>query len=143
MGSRTLNSLPGRRIVVMNSGVARMENSTRGKATTSLFAVSRTTTLECATVVQYGRSTAEKFDDPEQKHIGRNPKIMKSILESENYHELHSRLYDGMHWFFSSKNTVIMICRSGCHRSVANGELWSNPSLLQSTSTLRFLGALV
>ena len=28
--------------------------------------------------------------------------------------------------FFSSKNVVIMICRSGRHRSVANAELWSN-----------------
>ena len=54
-----------------------------------------------------------KFDDPDndrtlRKHIGRNPKITKSILESENYHALHSRLYDGMHSFFSSKNIVIM-----------------------------------
>ena len=55
-----------------------------------------------------------------------NPKIMKSILESENYHALHSRLYDGMHRFFSNKNIVIMRCRSGRHRSVANAELWSN-----------------
>ena len=31
-----------------------------------------------------------------------------------------------MHWFFSSKNIVIMMCRSGRHRSVANAELWSN-----------------
>ena len=49
-----------------------------------------------------------KFDDPDNdrsltKHIGRNSKIMKSILESENHHALHSRLYDGMHWLFSSK----------------------------------------
>ena len=72
-----------------------------------------------------------KLDDPNnkrslRKHIGRNPKITKSIVESENYHALHSRLYDGMHWFFSSRNIVIMICRSGRHRSVANAELWSN-----------------
>ena len=48
-----------------------------------------------------------KFDDPDndrgmRKHIGRNPKITKSILESGNFHVLHSRVYDGMHWFFSS-----------------------------------------
>ena len=72
-----------------------------------------------------------KFDDPDndrslRKHIGRKPKIMKSISESENYHALHSRLYDGMHRFFSSRNIVIMICRSGRHCSVANAELWSN-----------------
>ena len=72
-----------------------------------------------------------KFDDPDndrslRKHIGRNPKITKSILESENYHALHGRLYDGMHRFFSNKNIVIMICRSGRHRSVANAELRSN-----------------
>ena len=72
-----------------------------------------------------------KFDDPDndrslRKHIGQNPRIRKSILESENYHALHSRLYDGMHWFFSSRNIVIMICRSGRQRSVANAELWSN-----------------
>ena len=51
-----------------------------------------------------------KFDDPDNersltKHIGRNSKIMKSILESENHHALHSRLYDGMLWLFSSKKT--------------------------------------
>ena len=72
-----------------------------------------------------------KFDDPDKdrslkKHIGRNPKIMQSILESENYHARHSRLYDGMHWFFFSKNIVIMICRSGRRRSVANAEMCSN-----------------
>ena len=67
----------------MNSG-ERMKSSTRRRTTTSLFAVSRTTTLECAMVVQHGRSTAEKFDDPDnnrclRKHIGRNPSSMKSI----------------------------------------------------------------
>ena len=51
---------------------------------------------------------------------------MKSILESENYDALHGRLYDGMHRFYSNKHIVIMICRSGRHRSVANTELWSN-----------------
>ena len=73
----------------------------------------------------------KKFDDPDRKkslrnHMGRNPRITKSIMESKNYHELHSRLYDGMPRFFSSKNVVIMICRSGRHRSVANAEFWSN-----------------
>ena len=72
-----------------------------------------------------------KFDDPDndrsmRKHIGRNPKIMKSILETGNYHALHDRLYEGMSRFVSDKNTVIMICSSGRHRSVANAELWSN-----------------
>ena len=70
-----------------------------------------------------------KFDDPDnnrslREHIGRNPRIMKSTLESENYHALHSRLYYGMHWF--RRNIVIMICSSGRHRSVANAKLWSN-----------------
>ena len=46
-------------------------------------------------------------------------------MESKNYHELHSRLYDGMSRFFSSRNIVIMICRSGRHRSVANAEWWN------------------
>ena len=72
-----------------------------------------------------------KFDDPDcdkslRIHVGRNPRIMRFIMESKNYHELHSRLYDGMSRFFSSKNVVIMICRSGRHRSAANAELWSN-----------------
>ena len=82
-----------------------------------------------------GRSTwtidCRKFDDPDndrslRTHICRNPRIMKSNLKSENYHALHSRLYDGVHRFFSSRNIVIMICRSGRHHSVANAELWSN-----------------
>ena len=72
-----------------------------------------------------------KFDDPDndrsmRNRIGRNPKIMKSVLESGNYHALHDRLYDGMHRFFSDKNIVSMVCRSRRHRSVANAELWSN-----------------
>ena len=70
-----------------------------------------------------------KFDDPDcdkslRIHVGRNPRIMRSIMESKNYHELRSRLYDCMSRFFSS--IVFMICRSGRHRSVANTELWSN-----------------
>ena len=50
-----------------------------------------------------------------------------------------SRLHDGMHWFFSSSNIVIMICRCGRHRSVATAELWSNTLTRNSrpTSTLR------
>ena len=49
-----------------------------------------------------------KFDDPDndkslRKHIGRNPKIMKSMLDPENDHALHGRLYDGMHRFSSNK----------------------------------------
>ena len=72
-----------------------------------------------------------KFDDlgndkSLREHIGRNPKIVKSILESENDHPLHGRPFDGMYRFSLSKNIVIMICRSARHRSVANAELWSN-----------------
>ena len=75
-----------------------------------------------------------KFDDPDnnrslRKHIGRNPRNMKSILESQNYHALHGRLYDGMHWFFSSRDIVIVKSRSGRQRSVANAELLSNTLL--------------
>ena len=71
------------------------------------------------------------FDDPDndrsmRKHIGRNPKIMKSILESGNHHALHDREYEGTYRFFSNKNMVIMICRSGRRRSVAKAELRSN-----------------
>ena len=66
-------------------------------------------------------------------------------MESRNYHELHNRLFDGKPRFFSSKNIVIMICRSGRHRSVANAELWlvEHAGSLQSTSTLRFFAACV
>ena len=73
----------------------------------------------------------KKFDEPDcdkslRIHVGRNPRIMRSIRGSKNYRERHSRLYDGMSRFFSSKNVVIMICSSGRHRLVANAELWSN-----------------
>ena len=51
---------------------------------------------------------------------------MKSILESGNYHAVHDQLYEDMYRLFSDKNIVIMNCRSGRHRSVANAELWSN-----------------
>ena len=58
-----------------------------------------------------------KFHNPDsnkrvRKHIGRNPRITKSIMRSKNYHELHSRLYDGMPRFLLSKNIVIIVCRT-------------------------------
>ena len=28
-----------------------------------------------------------------RRHLGRNPRMMSSMMESRNYHELHSRLY--------------------------------------------------
>ena len=42
-----------------------------------------------------------KFNDPERDkslriHVVRDPRITRSIMESKKYHELHSRLYDGM-----------------------------------------------
>ena len=92
-----------------------------------------------------------KLDDPDcakglRTHIGRTPRIMRSIMESKNYHELHSRLYDAMSRSFSSKNIVIMICRSGRHRSVANAELRSNTlarrSRRQHSASLLFLSEL-
>ena len=67
-----------------------------------------------------------KFTDPDNDRSLRKHIVMKSILESENYQPLHSNLYDAMSRILSSKNIVIMICRSGRHRSVANAELWSN-----------------
>ena len=69
-----------------------------------------------------------RFDDPDsgkslRTHVGRNPRIMKSVMESEEHHELHRRLYDDMSRFLSSENIVIMIYKSGRHCSVANPEL--------------------
>ena len=62
-------------------------------------------------------------------------------MGSKDYHELHSRLQDGMSRFLSGKNVVIMICKSGRRRSVAHAELWSNTltrygRLLHSVSLL-------
>ena len=47
-------------------------------------------------------------------------------MESSNYHELRSRPYYGIFRFLLGKNVVIMICKSGRHRAVANAQLWSN-----------------
>ena len=66
------------------------------------------------------------YDRSLRKHTDRNPRIMKSIWESANYQTLHSRLHDGMHGYFPSRNIVIMTCRSGRHCFVANAELWWN-----------------
>ena len=46
-------------------------------------------------------------------------------MGSKDYHEVHSRLYDGMSRFFSSKNAVMMY-KNGRRRSLANAESWSN-----------------
>ena len=56
----------------------------------------------------------------------KSSRVERIVVCTKNYHALHSRLYDGMHRFFSSKNIVIMICRNGRHRCVANAKLWSN-----------------
>ena len=62
-------------------------------------------------------------------------------MGSKDYHELHSRLYDGMSRFLSGANVVIMMCKSGRRRSIANAELWSKTltrygRLLHSVSLL-------
>ena len=49
---------------------------------------------------------------------------MNSTMASSGCHELHSRLYEDMPRFLSRKNIVI-ICRDGRYRSVANAEMWS------------------
>ena len=74
-----------------------------------------------------------KLDDPDcdEKsgiHVDRNLRMMRSTMGSKDYHELHSRLYDGMSQFLSGENVVIMICKNGRRRSVANAELWSKAS---------------
>ena len=53
-----------------------------------------------------------EFDDPDsdkslRKHSGRNLRITKSIMESKNYHELHSRLCGKM---FGMQRTVYHSC---------------------------------
>ena len=71
-----------------------------------------------------------KFDDPDndrsmRKHIGPEPEDHEVHVGIREYH-VHDRLYEGMYRFFTNNNIVIMICRSGRHRSVANAKLWSN-----------------
>ena len=64
---------------------------------------------------------------------------MKSTMASSGYHELQSRLYEDMPRFLSRQNIVIMICRDGRYRSVANAEMWSNTlTRYGPISTLRF-----
>ena len=72
-----------------------------------------------------------ELNDPEcdkllKIHVDNNARIMKSTMASSGYHELQSRLYEDMPRFLSRKNIVIMICRDGRYRSVANAEMWSN-----------------
>ena len=62
-------------------------------------------------------------------------------MGSKHYHELHSRLYDGMSRFLSGNGVVIMIRKSVRRRSVANAESWSKTltrydRLLRSVSLL-------
>ena len=62
-------------------------------------------------------------------------------MASKDYHELHSRLFEGMSRFFSGKTVVIMIGKNRRRRSVANAELWSDAltrygRLLHSVSLL-------
>ena len=88
----------------------------------------------------------EKLDGSDQDknleiHVGRNSRIMKSILGSEDYHAQQTHLYVGVSQLFSAKNVLIMICKNWCHRSVANAESWSTMltrygRLLHSVSTL-------
>ena len=131
MESRISNSIPGRRTHRRHEFWGSHKELDTRKTTTSLFAVLRATYPGMCDGRSIWVVDCRKSDDPDndkslRKHNGRNPGIKKSISESKNNHALHSRLYDGMHRFFSSKNMVIMICRSGRHRSVANADLWSN-----------------
>ena len=57
-------------------------------------------------------------------HVGRSSRIMKSILGSKDYQELHSHLLVGISRFLSTKN--VMICENCCCNSVPNAELWSS-----------------
>ena len=73
----------------------------------------------------------EKLDGSDQDknleiHVGRNLRIMKSVLGSKDCHEQNRHPYVGISQFFSAKNVLIMMCKSGCHRSDANAESWSN-----------------
>ena len=61
-----------------------------------------------------------------KRHVGKNPRIMNSSMASPGYHELHSRLYEDMSRLISRQNIVIMICRDGRYRAVANAEMWTN-----------------
>ena len=91
----------------------------------------------------------EKQDDSDQDknlemHSGRNSRAMKSILGSKDHHEQHRHLSVGISHFFSAKNVLIMICKSRCHRSVANANvLVEYVDSLRSTLTLRFFVAFV
>ena len=90
-------SFLGRRSVVPNSGDVTMSWKLR-QTTTCFSTVLKTTTLECATVSENGWVIAKVR---------------------------WFRLRQAMSRFFSSKNIVIMIYRSGSHRYVANADLWS------------------
>ena len=66
---------------------------------TSSRKASRTTTPKSATLVHYGGSTAGSSTvriATLEIHIGRNSRIMKSILGSKDFHELHNYLCVGI-----------------------------------------------
>ena len=73
----------------------------------------------------------EKFDDSDRDknlkiHADRNSRIMKSFLGFKDYCEQHRHCMWEYHNSSSVKNVLTMICKSGCHRSAANAESWSN-----------------
>ena len=47
-------------------------------------------------------------------------------MDSDLHHENHHDLCTWLDRFFTGRNLLISICKSGRHRSVANAELWSN-----------------
>ena len=63
-----------------------------------------------------------KFDDPcsdlsLRKHIGRNPRILKSIMRSKNYCELHSRSLTKCLDSFRATIVIVPLRKLSCGRT--------------------------
>ena len=70
-------------------------------------------------MIDYEKVNGSDEDKNLKIHTKRILRSMKSIFPSKDCREQRYR-YMGMSQFFSA-------CRSWCHRSVANAELWSTP----------------
>ena len=88
-----------------------------------------TIVVRCGAVDELSRrSIVSHFvsDKNIRKHFGLHARVLRCVMDSDGHHENHHDLCTWLDRFFTGRNLLISICKSGRHRSVANAELWSN-----------------
>ena len=60
-----------------------------------------------------------------RRRVGFHPRILRSVTDADDHGDIHRNLCGKLDRIMNCQNIVVMICKSGWHRSVSNAELWS------------------